>query len=49
MRLIAAAVQGNATGLESGAPTFKGLDGTTDRVTATYVSGTRIVTARDGS
>lgn len=47
MRLIAAAVQGDATGLESGSPTFKGLDGTTDRIAATYSSGTRTVTSRD--
>lgn len=47
LKLIAAAVQGNASGLESGAPTFKGLDGTTDRITATYASGTRTVTGRD--
>ncbi len=47
LRLIAAAVQGNATGLEDGTPTFKGLDGATDRITATYNSGTRTVTDRD--
>lgn len=47
LRLIAAAVQGNATGLEDGTPTFKGLNGTTDRITATYSSGTRTVTGRD--
>lgn len=47
LRLIAAAVQGNATGLEDGTPTFKGLDGATDRITATYSSGTRTVTDRD--
>ena len=49
LQLIAAAVQGDATGLESGTPTFKGLDGTTNRITATYSSGTRTVTARDVS
>ena len=49
LRLIAAAVQGNATGLEDGTPTFKGLDGATDRVTATYAAGVRTVTARDAS
>lgn len=49
LRLIAAAVQGNASGLEDGTPTFKGLDGTTDRVTATYSSGTRTVTSRDAT
>ncbi len=47
LKLIAAAVQGDASGLESGAPVFKGLDGTTDRITATYSSGTRTVTDRD--
>lgn len=49
LRLIAAAVQGNATGLESGSPVFKSIDGATDRITATYASGTRTVTGRDGS
>jgi hypothetical protein len=47
LRLIAAAIQGDATGLESGAPNFKGLDGITDRITGTYVTGTRTVTTRD--
>ena len=47
LKLIAAAVQGDASGLESGSPTFKGLDGATDRITATYSSGTRTVTSRD--
>lgn len=47
LQLIAAAVQGDATGLESGSPTFKGLDGTTDRIEATYTSGTRTVTSRN--
>jgi len=47
LRLIAAAVQGNATGLESGAPAFKGLDGTTTRIDATYAAGVRVVTDRD--
>ncbi len=46
LKLVAAAVQGNATGLESGSPTFKGLDGSTDRITATYAGGTRTVTGR---
>lgn len=49
LRLIAAAVQGNATGLEDGTPTFKGLNGTTDRIEATYANGTRTVTSRDAS
>ena len=46
LRLIAAAVQGNASGLEDGTPTFKGLDGTTDRIEARYSSGPRPVSAR---
>jgi len=49
LRLIAAAVQGDATGLEDGNPTFKGLNGTTDRITATYTDGTRVVTDRNAS
>ena len=49
LRLIAAATQGDASGLESGAPVFKGLDGATERITATYVDGVRTVTTRDGS
>jgi len=49
LRLIAAVIQGDATGLESGSPVFKGLNGTTDRVTATYSGGTRTVTDRDAT
>jgi hypothetical protein len=47
LKLLAAVAQGNASGLESGSPVFKSLDGTKDRVTATYTSGTRTVTDRD--
>jgi len=47
LRLIAAAVQGNAQGLENGAPQFKGLDGVTTRIDATYLAGVRTVTGRD--
>lgn len=47
IRLLLAAAQGNATGLEGAAPVFKSLDGTKDRITATYAAGTRTVTARD--
>jgi len=47
LKLLAAVAQGNATGLEDGSPVFKSLDGTKDRVTATYTSGTRTVTDRD--
>lgn len=49
LRLLAAVAQGDATGLESGSPVFKGIDGTTDRVTATYSGGTRTVTGRDAA
>ncbi len=49
LRLIAAVIQGNATGLESGSPVFKGLDGTTDRVTGVYSEGTRVITDRDAT
>jgi hypothetical protein len=47
IRLLLAAAQGNATGLEGASPVFKSLDGSKDRITATYASGTRTVTARD--
>jgi len=47
LRLIAAATQGSATGLEDGSPVFKSMDGTIDRITATYSAGTRTVTDRD--
>lgn len=49
IRLILAAVQGDATGLESGAPVFRDLANTKDRITSTYVTGTRTVTSRDAS
>lgn len=47
MRLLLAFAQGNATGLESGSPVFKSLDGTKNRIVATYAAGTRTVTNRD--
>lgn len=49
LRLIASALAGDATGLESGSPVFKSLDGSKDRITATYSSGTRTVSALDGT
>lgn len=49
LRLLAAVAQGDASGLESGSPVFKSIDGATDRVTATYSSGTRTVTGRDAA
>lgn len=47
MRLLSAVAQGDATGLESGNPVFKSIDGTKDRVEATYSGGTRTVSSRD--
>jgi hypothetical protein len=46
LRLIAAVVQGDATGLEDASVTFKSIDGTTNRITATQASGTRTITGR---
>lgn len=49
LRLIAAVTQGNASGLEGASPVFKSIDGTKDRVEATYTNGERTVTSRDAS
>lgn len=49
MRLILAAAQGNATGLESGSPAFSSMDGTKVRIAATYTAGTRTITSRDAT
>jgi hypothetical protein len=49
LRIIAAFAAGNASGLEGATPVFKGIDGTTDRITATYSGGTRTVTSLDGT
>lgn len=49
LRLIAAVVQGSAADLEGAAPVFKSVDGTKNRVTATYAGGTRTVTGRDAT
>lgn len=49
IRLIAAAVQGNATGLESGTPAFKSIDGLTTRIDGTYAAGVRTITTRDAT
>lgn len=49
LRLLLAFAQGNATGLETGAPVFKSIDGTKDRIVATYSAGARTVTSRDVS
>lgn len=49
LRLIASALAADATGLEGPSPVFKSLDGTKDRITATYAAGTRTVTSRDAT
>ena len=49
LRLLAAVAQGDATGLEGASPVFKSIDGTKDRITATYSGGTRTIVDRDGS
>lgn len=49
IRIIAAHAAGSATGLENGSPVFKSLDGTKNRITGTYVAGTRTVTGRDAT
>jgi hypothetical protein len=49
LRLISAVLLGNATGLESGAQVFTGLDGTTERVTGTYTDGERTITDLDAA
>lgn len=49
VRLIAAAVQGDATGLESGTPAFKSIDGLTTRLDGTYAAGVRTITTRDAT
>lgn len=49
LRLLAAVAQGDASGLENGSPVFKSIDGTKNRVTATYTAGTRVVGGRDAT
>lgn len=49
LRLILAATTNSASGLESGSPRFKSLDGSKDRIVATYSGGTRTVTSRDAT
>jgi hypothetical protein len=48
LRLIAAVVQGDATGLTT-SPDFKGLDGTTTRVAGTVSGGNRTISTRNGA
>jgi len=47
LRLIAAVLLGNASGLEGGAQAFTGLDGSTERVSGTYADGERTITGLD--
>ena len=49
LRLTLAVTSGDATGLEGATMRFKSLDGTKDRVEATYAAGDRTVTTRDPS
>lgn len=49
LRLIAAVVQGDATGLNDATTAFKSLDGSKDRVNATVNDGDRTVTSRDAT
>lgn len=49
LRLVAAFVAGDATGLTSGPLAFKSLDGSKSRVVGTVVGGTRTVLSRDGA
>lgn len=49
LRFIAAFAQGDASGLEGAAQVFKSIDGSKDRITATYSGGTRTIVDRDGS
>jgi len=49
LRIVLAVTSGDATGLEGSSMVFKSLDGTKNRVEASYVSGTRNVTAVDPS
>jgi hypothetical protein len=49
LRIVLSVTAGDATGLEGATMVFKSLDGTKDRVEATYSAGDRTVTARDPS
>lgn len=48
LRLLLSVAVGDATGLESGNPAFKSLDGSKNRIAGTYSGGTRSVSVRDG-
>ena len=49
LRLIVAHAAGAASGLESGTPQFKSLDGTKTRIDGTYAAGERGITDLDPS
>lgn len=49
LRIVLSVTAGDATGLEGATMKFKSLDGTKDRVEATYAAGDRTVTALDAS
>jgi hypothetical protein len=49
LRLLLAQAAGSATGLEGLNPVFKSVDGSKDRIAATYASGTRTITSLDVS
>ena len=49
LRLVLAVTAGDATGLEGSNMVFKSLDGTKNRVEATYSGGARDVTTRDAT
>jgi hypothetical protein len=49
LRLMRSVLLGAASGLESGAPTFRDAANTKNRVATTYASGTRTITSTDGT
>ena len=49
LRIVLSVTAGDATGLEGATMAFKSIDGTKNRVEATYAAGDRTVTGRDPS
>ena len=49
LRLLAAAVAGDATGLDGASHVFKSLDGTKTRIAGTLSGGDRTITTRDAT
>ena len=47
MRLLLAQAAGSATGLEGATPAFKSVDGSKNRIEATYSAGNRTITSLD--